>query len=460
MKKFAMAFVLVLCMSGASFAQDVEINIYGASAQIDFWAASAPVYLTAATGANCTGSVGTCTASFSPADNTPAGVYYHGAKYVTCEATGPCSGAGLATADKLRIRVGAYDSDDGIMGVLGQANPGAVDVMNCPTGSGLNYRTLLNTVAGGAAITNLNCFPVTLGTADVHGSTIIQKTQGQLKGPLGPVSVTNGLSLLPGGAAGPAIPRDLGNFVATPPTVKTCGPGSVGLTDHHPFIVPFCFFANKDAKVVGDGLLQANLTNVTKTMAQQIFTGVVTDWHTYFPGIPAGSTIKGCMRVAGSGTQAAFHSAVITSNKIGPNLPVKDHSLLGNNLWFNNSSTDMLNCINFGPGFIGFVDCDKAPLANMTGPLTYDGFAGNTVNIQDGLYEFWTLEHLFEPAVKYSGYPTTAVTNLVNWADANPTIPASHVGTWSTSDTMQFHKTGDWITPPQVGPYVLGTCYE
>ncbi|HME42729.1 MAG TPA: substrate-binding domain-containing protein [Syntrophorhabdales bacterium] len=474
MKKLSMALaigVLGLSMAGACFggATDMNINIYGASAQVDFWSALAPTYLNAGAGANCTGAPAASCVSFTPSDGTPAGVYYHGAKYTVCEATGPCTVGGVAAGDTFRIRVGAYDSDDGIMGVLGQANPGAVDVMNCPTtgtvnGHGLNYRTLMNTLAGGAAPSNLDCFPVTLGAADVSGSTIVQSSEGQLKGPNGPGSVTHGLSLALGGAAGPAILRDLGDFVANPPTVKTCGAGSVGLTDNHPFIVPFCFFANKDAKAVGDGLLAANLTNVTKAMAQQIFTGIATDWHQYFPGgvnpIAAGAAITGCMRVAGSGTQGAFQSVVIDANKIGPNLPTLDSSILSNNLWFNNSSTDMLNCIDGTPGAIGFVDCDKALGAHTypVGGLTYNGVTGNAANIKNGLYEFFTLEHIFEPSGGYAGNLGAAVSNLLTWSKTN--LPASKAGTWTLSNGMTFSKPTDWVTPPAVGAYDAGTCYE
>jgi len=461
MKKLSMALAigaLVLSVAGASFAADLEVNIYGASAQGDFWGALAPVYLNAAGGANCTGGAAVC-ATFTPTDNAPAGVYYHGAKYIACEAQGPCTVGPVAAADKFRIRVTAYDSDDGVLSVLGHANPSAVDVMQCPTAVGLNYRTMLKDVSA-AACGNLACYPVTLGASDVNGSTIIQSTEGQLDGPAGPASVTQGKALVnPGCTAGAVIPIDLGDFSATPPTVKTCGTGI--LVDHHPFIVPFAFFANKQA-FVGDvgNLLQANLTNITKTMVQEIFSGAVTDWHTYFPAIPAGSTITTCMRVAGSGTMATFQAAVMDSNKTGPALPNLDNSILGNNAWFNNTSGDMVNCIATVPGSIGFVDPDKALAGNEYGPITYNGVAATAANIKNGTYDsFWTLEHLFEPVAKYVGYPPAAViTSLTGYCDNN--IPPAKAATWTLSNGMTFHKTGDFVTPPQLGAYVEGTCYE
>ena len=454
MKKLASVLAigaLVVSMAGASLAANVDININGASAQSDFWSAVAVAFLTSAAGANCTGgTAGPIT--FTPADNTPSGVYWHGAKYVVVEGNGPCN-FGVAAGQKVTIRVGAYDSVDGVMSALGTTNP--VDIMQCTGGN----RVQLNNVAGGAGANNIACYPTTLGAADVNGSTIIQQSEGQFGGPAGPVSPINGFRILVGGAAGGAIPADLGDFSYTPPTIKTCG--TAALTDHHPFIVPFAFFANTGAAAIGDGLLAANLTNITKTMAQQIFSGAVTDWHTFFPAIPANTPITTCLRVAGSGTYATFDAAIMRTNgATTTSLPTYDVAIGGTNAWFNNTSGQMFNCISTIPGAIGFADADKGLSTNMY-RLPLNGVVPSAAAISNGTYDgFWTLEHIFEPqgASRYSGYPTAAVNSLVLWSKTN--VPAGKAGYWVNSASMGFHKVSDFVSPPQIGPYVDGVCYE
>ena len=316
MKKLTMALAvgaLTLSMAGLGSAASVEVNIYGASAQVDFWSGLASAYLgDAVNGAGCGAStnltVDTTKAAQITKDGNPGGVYYHGAKYFVLTAAGPCTNiAGVGAGDHFTIRATGYDSADGVQAVLGNANP--IDVMQCAGGN----RTQLISVAGGDSPANLGCFPVHLGSADVNGTTLIQRTQGQLDGTT-PAAGTKGNSLLAGGTAGPIINVDLGNFVAAPAAVDTCHSGT--LIDNHPFIVPFGFFANTGAVAVGDGLLAANLTNVTQAMAQQIFSGNVTDWHTFFPAIPANTPINVCMRVAGSGPTPPLTRPLCTRTKL------------------------------------------------------------------------------------------------------------------------------------------------
>ena len=308
----------------------------------------------------------------------------------------------------MTIRVGSYDSADGIQSVIGNTN--VIDVKGC-TG---NKRTQLNSYLNNT----LACFPTTLGSADVDGTTIIQTSQGRLDGPTGLTSPT-----LVTGSDGKTY--DLGKWLApadaygalgyTP--VDTTSANSL-VTDYHPVIVPFAFFANKDLAAVGDGLLAANLTNLTTAQAEQIFSGNVKNWNQF--GFPAGAVTL-CLRVAGSGTYGTFAAGVMKTNDVGPTLPTIDHSMLpvAPTTWFNNTTGDMMNCINSTPGAIGFADADRANAASTFGPVAFNGVVPNATTIKNGLYDrFWSLEHIFELKTLSSTDPAThaVVVNLTGWA--------------------------------------------
>ncbi len=161
MKKLMICLVVgafALSLAGVSSATDV--NIYGASAQYNFWSKLASTWMQNTLGCNAptTLSVDTTSSSSAVHDNVPSGVYYHGAKYFIATSTS-CS----AVSDgNLTIRIAAYDSMDGINALLGNTNP--VDVMGC---KGIQ-RTQLNTVAGGNAANNFKCYDTHLGASDVN----------------------------------------------------------------------------------------------------------------------------------------------------------------------------------------------------------------------------------------------------------------------------------------------------
>jgi ABC-type phosphate transport system substrate-binding protein len=486
MKKLMIALAVgafLLSMTGISSATDV--NIYGASAQFNFWSNLATTWLTlpvASGGAHCqTAPVTNAGASYSPADKTPAGVYYHGAKYFVVTAS-QCD-ASVATDQKITIRVSAYDSEDGINAVLGTTNLN--DVYGCTK----RQRMMLNDNTNNAD-TNFGCYDVHLGASDVNGTTLIQSTQGQLDGPKGPTSVTVGDVLLAGGVAGGALPApDLGKWTAGAagsdyPVVAqaTCSNGT--LIDNHPFVDPFAFYVENDAKTAGDGLLAANITNLTQGMVEQIFSGNVTDWHTFFPSIPAGSTITRCLRVAGSGTYATFDAGVMKTNGVGATLPSKDETYppVSDHVWFNNTSGDMENCFSTIPGAIGFIDASTGAYAGAT-QVSFNGTAPTGANLQNGTYDrFWSLEHIFEPifplpantgtfsdaenvAAGYANnYPSPTVSAMMNWANnltAWPAgLPAAYQTYWAIDTLMSVHKGTDFTYPPIAGAYVTGTCYE
>jgi len=453
---------LVLSMAGLASATDV--NIFGASAQFNFWSAQAPAYLTSASGADCTGAV--TTANYVPSDNTPTGVYYHGAKYFIASASS-CN-ASVVPDGTLTIRVGAYDSCDGIQAILGITN--LTDVAGC-TG---NERAMPSSTSSPTIVSG-NCYPITLGAADVDGTSIIESDiSTQLDGPKGPVSPTYGYTL-PGSTGGTKINLDLGawnapaeNYTLGWTPVDTTSPSSV-FVDYHPFVLPFGFFANKAIKT-GDSsnLLAADLTNLTTNMVEEIFSGTATDWSQFgvAPATCTGSNcpITICLRQPGSGTFGLFDNGVQSTNTVGPGLPSFDVTG-GTNAWFNNTSGDMMNCINSIPGAIGFADADQGNSADTFGPINFNGFSPTAVsgstsnpNVVNGLYDrFFSLEHIFEAKANNPSNSHTVIENMVSWSYVQANNPRKNV--WVISNTMQWHKSADDVYPYATGGYVEGTEY-
>ena len=522
---------LVLSMAAVGSATTLEVNIYGASAQFNFWSAMAQNYLVNGP-AGCTGGYGDNTTSgYSPSPSST----FHGAKYFIAEASGPCAAfTGVTSTDVFRIRVGAYDSSDGIQSVASGGTTNPLDYLGC-TG---HQRTMLTAYLGSSSATNvtsnLGCFDIHLGAADVNGSTVIQTTQGQLDGPAGPASpdMVNGV--------------DLGNILApvdfvSPNIVpqQTCNSPTLNLEDHHPFIVPFAFYANISAggsdnlanhlaglctsgttgcssvtttfcppgstancvtkNLTNGALLGSGGVSLTQTMVEEIFSQKVQDWSTYFPTMESTPIIL-CMRVAGSGTMATFDAGVMRTNGNESAWPGTDFTISGSDVWFNNTSGDMLNCINGvatavpsnapnGPGAIGFIDADTSitSATNTFGPLYFDGQLPIAQNIQYGLYDrFWTLEHIFEANstispdwvgntssngkwVNYdAGYPNDAIDGtdgMLTWGATQ--LPPSRSPYYVLSGSMKVHKANDFAYPPirpgysnTGGTYGVGPCYE
>jgi hypothetical protein len=389
-------------------------------------------------------------------------VYYHGAKYYIASAGG-CSKT-VVPDGVLTIRVGAYDSCDGLQGLLGVTN--VTDVAGC-TGSD---RAMLATTSS-TSIAKGDCFPVVLGAADVDGTSIVELNfNTQLDGPKGPTSPTIGYTLPGKGNAGAVeLNYDLGtwsapgeNYAAGWTPIDTTSAASK-VHDWHPFVLPFGFFANVDLKVVGDGLLKADLTNLTTGQVQEIFSGTATNWSQF--GLPAGA-ITICLRQPGSGTYALFDNGVMSTEGFGPGLPSFDATGGTANTWFNNTSGDMMNCINSTPGAIGFADADQGNSASTFGPINFNGTspvatAGTSnPNLANGFYDrFFSLEHVFQLDTDYNSGSNTdkVIQNMVGWSYIQANNPRPKV--WVISNTMTWHKPADNVYPYLNGGYAEGTNY-
>ncbi len=353
-----------------------DINLYGSSAQFAFWKGTAATYLQ---DANCTG----VTTYTMPCDSNHVLVQ------------GTCGGK------VINFRITSKASWDGILAVSGNTtNPnlgsestpqtescsGTTAVPSSPAVYCTGYnRPMINAGScSGTTCQATDCETVTGGASDVEATSITQTSSGQLNGPKG----------------GGAISR---NFTGTGALSKN---GSVidaatqqPLTDCQEVVVPFAFWVSSD--------MASTVTNLNQADIRMIFSGQIVDWS------DLGFPVKGmnvCWRHAGSGTSATLQLAEMQPAVLygaGEVPPSTNPFGTGTTYsWFFNDGTgNEVTCVGTQTGAVGYFDADKCGSGGTTcsgvAPVTYNGVT--TTNgpalksmIENGQYDFWTVENLFE----------------------------------------------------------------
>lgn len=214
--------------------------------------------------------------------------------------------------DDIIIRYSSKASYDGIYAMKGVGNPDS-----CATNferKMANEATISGTTVGGT-----KCVDVTLGCSDVAGETFLQESEGTLKGHLGGDYVTRSFSRI----------------------------DTTGLTPYRPLVVPFGFFAHNTV----------TLSNLSRLQAVMIYAGKVVNWNQFDAALPA-NQIVACLRHAGSGTHATLDAAVMRgdANLITLEDPMGIYG--GPVVYFNDGSSDMMNCINDNAYAVGYADAD------------------------------------------------------------------------------------------------------
>ncbi len=412
----------VLALAGTASAQ-VNINLYGASSQHLFWNDAADDFLL---------SKG-CTNVGRAEKDDKNGI-----------TRGTCGG------QQVYIRYSSKASFDGILALLGDDSlagsaekckpgdpgyPGAalapyyrlmVDESTCTSWTGAP-----NSCSG------MKCQRITLGASDVAGESFVQQSRGQLKGPLG------------------------GGYISR----SFDGIDTAGLTSYNPLIVPFGFFVNKSVKKDG-----VELDNISRMQAVQIFSGGAFAWTDFGTNysVTGGSSddIVACFRHAGSGTHATMDFAVMRGNGWGAGLST-DETTGGPNLYFNDGSSDMMRCVNgsgswTGLGAIGYADADQSLSSYPnTKALKYNGEFGTRVNIRNGMYDFWSVQWLYEnpSAPEYNtthpwistGVQTAPGWGLMEFASKPANVPSTKANYWAAKDEMNYMKANDQAYPTYVG---------
>lgn len=390
---------------------DMEINVYGASAQYTFWNSLAPNFIKAQSG--CSGaapSVATNGTTNTVTFATCGGHTYH-------------------------VRVSNKASFDGVYSLLGNdtyATAGATaekcsstDVGYPGTAAAAKYYRKLAQSDG-----TLACEKIMVGASDVAGESFDQISWGSQHGPAD-AGGTN------------QITRNIGSI------------NTATLPHANPFVVPFSFYVNNTVKEGG-----VTIDNLTRLQAVLLFSGEIMNWNQFgvsFANQP--TTI--CLRHAGSGTHATLDYAVVRGNGWGGTL-VQNENRIDDpanydpgtpTIFFNDTTGDEEYCVNTQAGAVGYFDADKA---NATTHLiiasgypnilqvAYQGEYASADGIQHGRYDFFTNEWAYkDPSL--SGGALTLVNNFLAYAAGN--IPSSESSYWVDQTQMKFNKATDQQYP-------------
>jgi hypothetical protein len=418
MKKLKTLAICATLLAGASAAQaaDIELNVWGASAQFLFWNDVSDSFLTNVEG--CSNIVSVKDTRVDKAKNA----YTMGTN---------CTNRGNKS---IIIRYSSKASYDGVKALLGTAGTDkagtivtAADFSTVITGSACanpNERPMADeTVANqsNGFLGALKCVPVNVGASDVAADMFTQVSGGSLKGPLG----------------GAATSRSNLAVTVDPAILAT----------KNPVVVPFGFFVNKGVtynKCVSgnanagtlcsansdcttgttaalcagttDGLALAidgsnanTIDNIGRAQVVNIFSKNAVNWSD-FGGYFTAKPIVACLRHAGSGTHATLDKAVMRGTDWGKALSPAAKTVanynpgFANAFWFNDGSADEMNCIDGqitgqvggrgDIGAIGYADADATPGANVVA-IKYNGVMPSRQAVRNGWYDFYANQNLY-----------------------------------------------------------------
>lgn len=388
MKKMLMGTIAgasLLALVGAANAE-VNINIYGASAQYDFWNAAAKPFLETQ---GCT--------NVEKATNSAK----HG---IT---RGDCNG------ERVNIRYSAKASFDGIRSMQG-IDPDNVDTCDSEGYSNF-YRKMAdeaNTNFSTGLVNGTKCVDVTIGASDVAATTFKQQSAGNLNGHLGGGRVTR---------------------IMDSTTIY-----DDGLTAYRPVCVPFAFFANNTVPI----------NNVSRVMATAIFSGKISNWNELDPDYASQDVIV-LLRHAGSGTHATLDAAVMRGDSaLIPSQPSINN--INPIRWFYEGSSGVRDALAALAGSIGYMDADQTVAANVKqlsyeGEMaTREAIAYGRYSFWSAQ---WLYEDPDEPdytnthpwVVALDGFASDA-TNLTNYMPAKAAF-------WATQGELQVIKLNDFQLP-------------
>ena len=270
--------------------------------------------------------------------------------------------------------------------------------------------------------TGTKCVTVNAGASDVQASSFSQESHGALYGPLG----------------GTYTNRSFKGSSAL---------SSSGLFDYRPVVVPFAFYVNKSVKK-SDGV--TTVSDLTSPQAKLIFSGQIQNWSDML-GFAA-QPIQVCLRHAGSGTHAT-----LDITQVRPAGVITSEDLTGPyHYYFNDGSSDLMKCINgsgtwTGAGAVGYADADQSLASySNTAQTTLNGVAATKANIQNGAYDFWTIENL---------YTTTSTDPWLNALVAFSKDPAKIADAWYSSECcMIYTKSMDTFYPTYRGVSTDPSC--
>lgn len=403
----------LLGMAAGANAAEININVYGASAQYTFWNAASGEFLK---------DQGCADADISTATDS-------GGKHGITR----CSDL---SGDTVYIRYSSKASYDGIRSVQGLDPDGVASGDGCE----VDERMMADETTvdwGAGTVTSLACKDVTIGASDVAAETFGQASSGAIKGPAG----------------GDDEERNIYNITMDD-----------SYNVYRPIVVPFAFFRNANPTT------PVPFDNMSRLMATAIFSGQVTNWNQFDP-TKASVPVVVCMRHAGSGTHATLDAAVMrgdynlmSTEALPGSAPVIAN--LKPVTYFNDGSSDEMRCVGGGTidsydgiGAVGYADADKVVMDPVSGEyhnaskygdvklMTWQGEAAVKNNIINGKYDFWSAQWLYA-APDESTEVQALIDALADFAsDATNLALTGKDEYWAAQDEMMVEKINDFSYP-------------
>jgi len=443
MKKVLKAAALgasVVALASAASAADLNMNIYGASAQGKFWKTEAKTFLEATVATGGGGCTGTTVVGTAPS-NSKLGITVG----QNCE---------LAGGGKIFIR---YTENKSVEGPRAVMNLDPQDVDNCITGQPTNDGQRWQAHWDGSAF-SAQCLDVNVGASDVSSESFTQESHGWLNGRYDQTQFDEVLS-------GQVIP----------------GASQIGRAEQ-PIIVPFSFFANTKLPVDG----------INRQQALLLFSGNVNNWNqfgsAYVPSGFTNSRVVLCMRHAGSGTHATLDKAIMRGDRQLKTTQVTTGVALGTaKVMFHESSSDLMKCVNengqYSPtstvevAAIGYADTDK-PVSSIDASgnevfsssypnvkrlkyngggegmtpanMTAFGYSGQKNEIINGINEFWSSQWMYIRASQEDAATVGLFDKMMTYASSKvlPCSTSSSTGCyWLTKGQLKVTKETDTTVP-------------
>ena len=454
LKKISKALLVgsaLLAMVGTAQA-DKEINIFGASAQYEYWTTGAPLFLKSAAVGCSDADLYHAKKNLVSRDNGIAICHQNLAIKSDGYPSGVPTGTGGTAGEDTIIRYTTFDSAEGLLAAR-EENPNGSDAAACPNPAerllaNEAYTTFVNYATGDIAnsdITALKCVNVSLGTADIDPECFDQRTEGPW--------TWNQWTPAPGTSTQweDAYTAYHDNNDSTNWFESIFAPGDPlpatpwnGMSKANPFVVPFAFFRNDDANT------PVPVDNLTKVQAQMLFSGVINNWDRFSStSLP----VSLCIRVAGSGTHATLDWAVVRDFALVQDATHPDWVADGMGgyaapaVYTNKGSTDEVKCVGNIVGAIGYADADKlssdtAALActnNSKGRscrIAYQGYAPTATNVAECKYDFWASNVVYYKNTESS----TLLTNLIAFMSNNSNMPAAKQNFWAAKSALKCDR--------------------
>ncbi len=477
----------VFVFAGAANAA-TYVNLYGASAQFNFWTNYAPTMLHdlgcaagaqkfTTTDGNSGVAIGTsCPSSLSSDNGTSDGIIY------------------FSYTNKA-----SWDGIDAVLGFYDLSNNASV-ANTCSTGAERPVATCNNSSCS-AGVT-YTCQTINIGTSDVEASAFSQQSNGTQFGPAnaGGPQLTRAFTQT-NGSAGISVS-------ALPPSnhYQAAGSSHKIQQPETPIAYPFSFYVNPGVKsytctsVVGTAYFvgsdcaddaqcggtagghtnctSGTINNLTRLQVVGLFSGIIADWSNFGASYPA-QPVTLCMRHAGSGTSATLDWGIMEGNGWENGLAQYENRANTASppyIYFNDGTGDLRNCLKWANGdtsfsvtqgydalatgeqggAVGYMDSDNANTTDYV-QVKFNGVYANRLAMHDGIYDnFWTINRMYVPfgltAAQVSVYQQI-LNELGNPANiTNATVGSTRGNFYGSSVELNFTKTNSTVYPYSYSP--------